>query len=56
MLILWGEEDRWIPVEIGEKRHSAIPGSRFETIPECAHLAQEDATESVLGHLTDFLS
>ncbi len=56
VLILWGEEDRWIPVEIGEKLHSAIPGSRFETIPECAHLAQEDATESVLGHLTDFLS
>lgn len=56
VLILWGEEDRWIPLELGEKLHSMIPGSQFETIPECAHLAQEDATESVLEHLTKFLS
>jgi pimeloyl-ACP methyl ester carboxylesterase len=56
VLILWGEEDRWIPVESGEKLHAAIPGSQLETIPECAHLAQEDATETVLGHLTEFLS
>jgi pimeloyl-ACP methyl ester carboxylesterase len=56
VLILWGAEDRWLPLEIGEKLHSAIPGSRFTTIPHCAHLAQEDATEAVLGHLTEFLS
>jgi len=56
VLILWGEEDRWIPLEVGEKLHSAIPGSRLETIPDCAHLAQEDATEAVLGHLIAFLA
>ena len=56
VLILWGEEDRWLPLERGEKLHSAIPGSRLRTIPECAHLAQEDATEAVLGHLTEFFS
>lgn len=56
VLILWGEEDRWIPLETGQKLHSTIPGSWFETIPECAHLAQEEATESVLCHLTDFFS
>ena len=55
VLILWGEEDRWMSVEVGQKLHSAILGSRFETIPECAHLAQEDATHSVLRHLTEFL-
>jgi pimeloyl-ACP methyl ester carboxylesterase len=56
VLILWGEEDRWIPLETGQKLHAAIPDSQFVTIPECAHLAQEDATESVLRHLTTFLS
>lgn len=56
VLILWGEEDRWMSVEVGEKLHAAIPGSRFETIPECAHLAQEDATETVLSHIAEFFS
>lgn len=54
VLILWGEEDRWIPPELGQKLHSMIPGSQLETLPECAHLAQEDATEAVLSHLTRF--
>lgn len=56
VLVLWGAEDRWLPLEIGEKLHASIPGSRMKTIPECAHLAQEDATEAVLGHLDEFLS
>jgi pimeloyl-ACP methyl ester carboxylesterase len=56
VLILWGEEDRWLPLEIGEKLHSSIPGSQLRTIPKCAHLAQEDATEEVLGHLIEFFS
>jgi len=56
VLVLWGEEDRWLPLEIGEKLHSSIPGSQLRTIPECAHLVQEDATEEVLGHLIEFFS
>ena len=55
MLILWGEEDRWIPLERGRRLHEAIPGSRLETIPRCSHLAQEDATTAaVVEHCKDF--
>lgn len=54
MLVLWGEEDRWLPLEIGEKLHSLIPGSQMKTIPDCAHLAQEDAPEAILEHLDVF--
>lgn len=39
VLILWGEEDRWIPLERGRRLHEAIPGSRLETILRCSHLA-----------------
>ncbi len=56
VLILWGEEDRWIPLERGRRLHEAIPGSRLETIPRCAHLAQEDAPDTVVGYLTDFFA
>jgi pimeloyl-ACP methyl ester carboxylesterase len=32
VLIVWGEEDRWILLERGRRLHEAIPGSRLETI------------------------
>ena len=43
VMIVWGEEDRWIPPEKGQQLHEAIPGSQLRMIPRCAHLAQEDA-------------
>jgi pimeloyl-ACP methyl ester carboxylesterase len=56
VMIVWGEEDRWIPLEKGEQLHKAIPGSQLRTIPRCAHLAQEDAPETVAAFLTDFFA
>jgi pimeloyl-ACP methyl ester carboxylesterase len=54
VMIVWGEEDRWIPLEKGQQLHEAIPGSQLRTIPRCAHLAQEDAPDAVAGLLTGF--
>jgi pimeloyl-ACP methyl ester carboxylesterase len=56
VMIVWGEEDRWIPLEKGEQLHKAIPGSQLRTIPRCAHLAQEDAPEAVAAFLTKFFA
>jgi pimeloyl-ACP methyl ester carboxylesterase len=56
VMIVWGEEDRWIPLEKGQQLHEAIPGSQLRTIPRCAHLAQEDAPEAVAEFLTDFFA
>src|SRR5918996_2069491 len=56
VMIVWGEEDRWIPLEKGQQLHEAIPGSQLRTIPRCAHLAQEDAPDTVVGYLTDFFA
>ena len=53
--ILWGEEDRWIPVERGEKLHRLIPGSRLLRVPRAGHLVQEDAPEAIIAALLDFL-
>jgi pimeloyl-ACP methyl ester carboxylesterase len=55
VLILWGEEDRWIPSERGRRLHEAIPGSRLETIPRSSHLSREYATAAaVVEHCKDF--
>src|SRR5918998_1884178 len=54
VMIVWGEEDRWIPPEKGQQLHEAIPDSQLRTIPRCAHLAQEDAPDTVAELLTSF--
>lgn len=54
-LILWGVEDRWIPVEKGRELHAAIPHSEFIPIPGAGHLVQEDAPALLLAHLLKFL-
>lgn len=55
VLVLWGAEDEWLPVEIGERLHARIPGSTFETISGAGHLVQEDAPERVADRLAAFL-
>jgi pimeloyl-ACP methyl ester carboxylesterase len=54
VLILWGEEDRWIPLERGRRTHEAIPSSHLQTLPRCSHLAREDAAAAVVEQCKDF--
>ena len=53
--LLWGAEDRWIPLERGRELAARIPGASLQVVPEAGHLVQEDAPEaivaSVLGRL-----
>ncbi len=56
VLILWGEEARWIPPEKGEQLRSRIPGSRLHKIPDAAHLVMEDAPGVVTEALKEFFS
>jgi pimeloyl-ACP methyl ester carboxylesterase len=56
VLILWGEEDRWIPPETGRRLQALIPRSRLELIPAAGHFLQEDAPEAVARHLVMFFS
>ena len=54
--ILWGRDDRWIPVERGRKLHAMIPGSTFYEIPQAGHLVQEDQPDRLLERLKAALS
>ncbi|MDB6044446.1 MAG: alpha/beta hydrolase [Gammaproteobacteria bacterium] len=54
-LILWGEEDQWIPIERGRQLQQAIPGAVFRSIPKAGHLVQEDAPEAIVALLLGFL-
>ena len=47
--LLWGVEDRWIPVERGRELARLIPGCVLTEVPDCGHLMQEDAPEAVVA-------
>ena len=54
-LVLWGEDDRWIPLAHADLFVAAIPGSRKVVIPACGHVPQEEKPEEVARLLLEFL-
>ncbi len=55
-LILWGREDRVIPLRVGELLHEALPNSTLEIIEECGHIPQEEKPDETIQLISDFLS
>jgi pimeloyl-ACP methyl ester carboxylesterase len=55
-LVVWGAEDKIIPVDSGRRLHEAIPGSRLEVIPGCGHLPYvekpDEFSRLLLAHLS----
>jgi len=53
-LLMWGENDREIPLADGERLHQEIPGSRLVVFLNCGHLPHEEYPEAFTRVLTDF--
>ncbi len=47
--ILWGEEDRWIPIGTGERLAALLTAGRPLRIPRAGHLVQDDAPEAIIA-------
>jgi pimeloyl-ACP methyl ester carboxylesterase len=56
VMILWGEQDRWIPVERGRELAARIQTATLRCVPDAGHLMQEDAPEAVVAALLGFLT
>ena len=54
-LLLWGEEDTWIPLEQGRKLNSVIKSSVLETIPDAGHLVIEEKPAELISNIRRFL-
>jgi pimeloyl-ACP methyl ester carboxylesterase len=47
VLIVWGAEDRILPVSQGETMHHLVPQSEFDIISGCGHLAPKECAAEV---------
>ena len=54
--ILWGREDRVIPLKVGQLLHQLIPNSSLQVIEHCGHIPQEEKPEETISHISSFLA
>jgi pimeloyl-ACP methyl ester carboxylesterase len=54
-LLLFGDADVRAPVDVGERLHAAIPGSRLVVIPGVGHVSSVEATEHFNREVRHFL-
>jgi pimeloyl-ACP methyl ester carboxylesterase len=55
-LILWGREDKVIPLKVGELLHQLIPNSTLEIIEHCGHIPQEEKPDETIALISKFLT
>jgi pimeloyl-ACP methyl ester carboxylesterase len=55
-LILWGEEDRIIPVEAGQWLAKTLPAGELHIYPKIGHLPHEEAPQATLADLEPWLA
>jgi pimeloyl-ACP methyl ester carboxylesterase len=53
-LLIWGSEDRVIPVESGRRLQRDLPNAQFVAIERCGHLPQEERPDDVVALLRGF--
>jgi len=54
-MLIWGEQDRIIPVSHGLATHELMPSSRLEVFPRSGHFPQLDEPERFIDVLADFI-
>ncbi|ARN63437.1 alpha/beta hydrolase [Leuconostoc mesenteroides subsp. mesenteroides] len=54
IILLWGEEDNWIPIKQGKKLNKMIPSSSLIPIGNAGHLVQEDQPALVLSYILKY--
>src|SRR6266478_3837669 len=54
-LILWGREDKLIPLNFAERFHKEITGSRLEVIDNCGHMPHVECPKEFVTAVLEFL-
>lgn len=56
ILIMWGEQDSWIPVQTGRRLHNALPGSELIIYPNAGHVPMEEIPHESARDAREFLN
>ena len=54
-LLMWGDSDRVVPLEVGQRLEQEMPRARLRIIPRCGHLPAEERPEESLAIVREFL-
>jgi pimeloyl-ACP methyl ester carboxylesterase len=54
-LLLWGRNDRVVPLSVGERLAAALPNARLHVLDDCGHLPAEELPDESFAILADFL-
>ena len=55
-LVVWGAQDRIVPISAGHAYAKALPHARFASVPECGHYVEMEQPEALAALLRDFLA
>jgi len=55
VLIVWGENDRWTPLSMGQSAHELLPGSHFVVMPGCGHAPYFEDPASFVDIVSEFV-
>ena len=55
VFLLWGEDDPYLPVEVADRLNELLPGSTLALLPGCSHFVTEDATETIVPLVSEWL-
>jgi pimeloyl-ACP methyl ester carboxylesterase len=54
-LVLWGEDDPYVGVDVAEALADALPSSTLVLLPGCSHFLPEEAPDTVASLIAEFL-
>ncbi|MDX2159857.1 MAG: alpha/beta hydrolase [bacterium] len=55
-LIVWGENDTWVPLSVGAALHDLLPNDALITYPQVGHLPMEEAAAAFNRDVLQFLA
>jgi len=56
VLLIWGEKDKIVPLEVGRNLAGNIPNSKLVVVPNCGHVPQEECPSQAIEAMESFLS
>ncbi|EOV9528248.1 alpha/beta fold hydrolase [Bacillus cytotoxicus] len=55
-LLIWGEQDRVVPIQIGQRLHKDLPNSQFISYENTGHLLPEEKPEHIYEEIISFVA